>query len=403
MFAVHPVHCEAVAGIVGRADLLAATFFILSLLAYQGHAKVRDGKAEAAGGKLFEKVHHYHHQHQNHNHQQQQQQQHQHVLQHQQQQLHHQLLDANGNLLCQKTSKKKAAFGEKSVKSNFELGLCVIFAGCAMFSKEQGVTALGVCFAADAVKLVSQARSVSGLKHDPRLKSLLALAASAVGLLFIRARLMGYSSPTFAKADNPASASDSLLTRTLTFAHLPVFNFMLLLFPTRLSFDWSMNSIELIKDLADGRNFLSVAFYAALFAVAAQTMKRALSRSHATEPETWPLISTSLSIAAPSFLPASNLFFYVGFVVAERVLYIPSVGYCLMSGYAVAHVLRRLRLRRQMVFYRASICLTLILLIGLGLRTVRRNGDWTNEENLYRAGIEINPPKGEPTHLSFLT
>lgn len=30
------------------------------------------------------------------------------------------------------------------------------------------------------------------------------------------------------------------------------------------------------------------------------------------------------------FLPASNLFFTVGFVVAERVLYIPSIGFCLL-------------------------------------------------------------------------
>lgn len=33
------------------------------------------------------------------------------------------------------------------------------------------------------------------------------------------------------------------------------------------------------------------------------------------------------------FLPASNLFFPVGFVVAERVLYIPSMGFCLLVAY----------------------------------------------------------------------
>lgn len=30
------------------------------------------------------------------------------------------------------------------------------------------------------------------------------------------------------------------------------------------------------------------------------------------------------------FLPASNLFFRVGFVVAERVLYLPSMGFCML-------------------------------------------------------------------------
>ena len=30
------------------------------------------------------------------------------------------------------------------------------------------------------------------------------------------------------------------------------------------------------------------------------------------------------------FLPASNVFFRVGFVVAERVLYLPSIGFCMV-------------------------------------------------------------------------
>ena len=38
----------------------------------------------------------------------------------------------------------------------------------------------------------------------------------------------------------------------------------------------------------------------------------------------------SLGILIFAFIPASNLFFYVGFVVAERVLYIPSVGFSLL-------------------------------------------------------------------------
>ena len=38
----------------------------------------------------------------------------------------------------------------------------------------------------------------------------------------------------------------------------------------------------------------------------------------------------SLALMALPFIPASNLFFPVGFVVAERVLYAPSMGFCLL-------------------------------------------------------------------------
>jgi hypothetical protein len=40
------------------------------------------------------------------------------------------------------------------------------------------------------------------------------------------------------------------------------------------------------------------------------------------------------------FIPATNLLFYVGFVIAERVLYLPSIGYCLLVAVSF-HMLHR--------------------------------------------------------------
>ena len=42
------------------------------------------------------------------------------------------------------------------------------------------------------------------------------------------------------------------------------------------------------------------------------------------------LVLFSVSMALIPFLPASNLLFPVGFVLAERVLYLPSLGVCLL-------------------------------------------------------------------------
>lgn len=41
LFASHPIHTEAVAGVVGRADVGAALFFLLSLLCYVRHCGLR--------------------------------------------------------------------------------------------------------------------------------------------------------------------------------------------------------------------------------------------------------------------------------------------------------------------------------------------------------------------------
>lgn len=95
------------------------------------------------------------------------------------------------------------------------------------------------------------------------------LSGAAAGLLFARISLMGDGGPpVFAAADNPTAKSPSLVTRTLTFLYLPVENFRLLVYPRRLSFDWSMDAITPVTSVYDPRNALSIALYVALFAAA---------------------------------------------------------------------------------------------------------------------------------------
>lgn len=45
------------------------------------------------------------------------------------------------------------------------------------------------------------------------------------------------------------------------------------------------------------------------------------------------LLYLSLGLLFFPFLPATNLLFPVGFVVAERVLYLPSMGFCLLVAF----------------------------------------------------------------------
>lgn len=45
------------------------------------------------------------------------------------------------------------------------------------------------------------------------------------------------------------------------------------------------------------------------------------------------ILTLGLGFLIIPFLPASNLFFRVGFVVAERVTYLPSIGYCILITY----------------------------------------------------------------------
>ncbi|KAL7294792.1 hypothetical protein TKK_0011724 [Trichogramma kaykai] len=93
------------------------------------------------------------------------------------------------------------------------------------------------------------------------------------------------------------------------------------------------------------------------------------------------------------FLPASNLFFYVGFVIAERILYLPSVGACLAIGAAIGATYNQARRRGLVRLARLVLAMTALLLGCMFAKTLARNVDWQNEENLYRSALRINPPK----------
>jgi hypothetical protein len=81
----------------------------------------------------------------------------------------------------------------------------------------------------------------------------------------------------------------------------------LLLCPSRLSFDWSMNSIELVENVADRRNVESVIFYSTLSAVVYKLIGAVSRKRKRLEAKNFEVIVTSLSIVVLSFLPASNL------------------------------------------------------------------------------------------------
>lgn len=283
---------------------------------------------------------------------------------------------------------------------------------------------------------------------------------------------MGSKAPEFAPSDNPASDSDSLLTRTLTYNYLPFLNFWLLLFPKVLSFDWSMSAVPLLESVWDIRNLCTLAFYLLLgysgvllcrylnrnnisesgpgnkhsklrqhntnglslhhleltslhgscspaekFSLSGSARNRflprrrgsssseshsedldssgssAVSETHADTQHSLQVLTLSLAILVFPFIPATNLFFYVGFVVAERVLYIPSMGFCLLVAHGLFLCHQRCcgdsRWRRRVLS-----TAVVGLLVCYSARTVVRNQDWLTEENLYRAGITVNPAKG---------
>lgn len=268
-FAVHPLKAEAVSGIVGRAELLSTTFFLISLFCY------------------FD-----------------------------------------------------SAF--------FSFALHAIL---ATLSKEQGLTVPCVCISLELLKLYFHFQTlrpfgtwhklVETVRHSSTIRVIL-LVAFTVILAATRFSVMG-ALPVFTKFDNPASFEDTP-TRQLTYNFLLPLNAKLMLFPSSLCADWTMNSIPLVRNWDDVRNLYTVAFYLILLGLVVRSVIQLYSNrskywknSVATFNEKT-CLTLALCLTIIPFIPASNLLFPVGFVIAERVLYTPSIGYSLILAIGLIRI-----------------------------------------------------------------
>ncbi|GLV41102.1 uncharacterized protein CBL_04626 [Carabus blaptoides fortunei] len=300
LFAAHPVHTEAVTGIVGRADVLACVFFLVSLLAYHGHA---DGR-------------------------------------------------------CQ-------------------VWTSVILGGLSMLAKETGVTVFILNLMYDLYRCWPFIRrTITDVRWNDETCRFARRAAKVLVslgiLLTVRLAMLQGSLPKFSQQDNPTAFHPSLYVRLLTFSYLAAFNWWLLLCPATLSHDWQMGSVPLLTSVTDSRNLVTCLFFGTALLIAYRSLQDFEQQRHV------PLVLGLLLLVLP-FLPAANLVVTVGFVVAERVLYIPSLGCVLLVAYGAQLLWTSLVRHRQTLVF-----IGILLLVGGCFRVIARNRDWQSRESLLR-------------------
>lgn len=310
LFALHPVHCEAVASVVGGAEVFASVFFFLSVLA----SPAAPGRDRGLDG----------------------------------------------------------------------LARCGAYAVVAMLFKEQGIMALPVGAAVRLLRAAAggrRAEVVAGVKY--------AAAAAAVFLAVLACRVgLARHFPTWTRHENPAAfAPDGL--RAWNHLYIYLFNLRLLILPATLSCDWGMGSIPLISRASEPRALASALALLLAAAVAALSLaavcgRRPEGRRGKGKENLSCVLLAGVCFAVLPFLPSMNLLVVVGFAVAERVLFLPSAGLCIIAG----TLLHRLAGRAPR---HAKLPLVTFLLALLAARTVARNRAWRSAESLFGAAIAAAP------------
>lgn len=351
LFAVHPIHSETVAGIVGRADLLCSICSFLSFLLY-----------------------------------------------------------------CKATS--ATSYG----KSIIFTMLSVTLAGVAMLCKEQGITIIGLCSSYDIfvvnqnhpmdvlpfiqfIKLYifpersrkvmhcqkSRLQFVAFLKKNQMMlvrHTLLLLTGGF--LLFLRCWVMNFTQPIFREVDNPHSFAETFFERVLNYNYIYALNAWLLICPEWLCFDWSMGCIPLIKldNIFKDMRFFFIFIFWLIFSLLIVTSLRRPTTSKQRD-----VLLALLCIVIP-FSIASNLFVRVGFVIAERILYMPSIGYCMLIVIGMDQLTSYFRVKNII-----STMLVFLLFINT-LRCHQRSFDWRTEKQLFTKGLNVCPLNAK-IHYNF--
>ena len=101
-----------------------------------------------------------------------------------------------------------------------------------------------------------------------------------------------------------------------------------------------------------------------------------------------------IALALLTFVPVANILFQTGTIMAERFLYLPSVGFAacvvMMLLFAIGE--------RTKVRLLAPVALAAIV-VALGIRTWERNIDWKNDLTLANARQCVTSPDSFKTHF----
>ena len=151
----------------------------------------------------------------------------------------------------------------------------------------------------------------------------------------------------------------------------------LLIFPHPMSSDYSREQIPLVS-FADPQAILGLLLY---IGMAAYVILRLFKKD---------VFALSILLY---FLPLSltiNLLFNIGAPMADRFLFIPSLGFSIALAYGLSKLLK---VENMEHFFKkpALLAFTAIIGIAYSYKTISRNPDWYNNDTLFAADIKASP------------
>jgi protein O-mannosyl-transferase len=305
LFASHPIHIEAVAGVVGRAELLSALFALAAMLVWMRHSN-----------------------------------------------------------------------GETKSPRIIQLAVLYLLA-CASKENVTVVPAILILWEASRISVGQVRERVLALVCDKRIW---ALAAAGTASLALRVAVMGGAKAAFASnppfVENPL-AHEPAVVRMWSAAANQVLGVVLQVFPYRLLPDYSYLTLVPRHSWLDPLCVAAVAIAAAALSLWFTPRRKTRQLAFFSG---WYVIAIA---------PTSNILFAIGTVFGERLLYFPSVAFCIGVGLVVDILIGRflpaVGLRRWAV---AGVSIPILV---MGIATSIHLPHWRNDYELFSAAVAAAP------------
>ncbi|KAH3761101.1 protein O-mannosyl-transferase TMTC1 [Pelomyxa schiedti] len=327
IFASHPIHVEAVTGIVGRSELLCAIFCLAAYFVYSWTVRL---------------------------------------------------------------SLSKSSSVIKSITCTVSFGAALILASCAILSKETGFTIFAVMVAHELLLVprnVSHLPSIFDRPKWPFLRNCSIVCAFAVVVLVCR-KLITVSMvlSNYRHLENPiAYTSGWQLIYNIAMLHTKYFQ--LLVYPSTMSPDYSFNCLPLVEKLYDIRNLYSLLLFLFLANLGLLCLR------HINEGRRWLFLLLWFGVFA---LPSSNIFFFVGTMVGERLLYSPSIPFSIMIARATSQLVHKFR---QKLLKALPLVITVTLILTYGRKTFLQNKVWADDATLFAHAEQVCPSSAKVQYI----
>lgn len=245
----------------------------------------------------------------------------------------------------------------------------------ALLSKESAVTFLGVF--AMVWLFAGKERS------KDYIKPLIGIAAVTVLFFLIRSSIVGtVVSVKPSVADNLLMSAPDIAHRLATAIYIAGLYVKQLFFPVVLAFDYSFNQIPVIGP-SDWKFIVS-------FIVLSVALVAMLLKWKSKSP--WVF---GVGFFFITFSISSNIVVIIGTSMAERLMYSPSLGFCIAIGFLINKFRKNANgspsLKKFFVADPLPMFLTAVIVVLFSARTIARNTVWKNNTTLYTSDVKVSP------------